>query len=117
MKISHRLKGVLAARPNITGTALCLILLALLGFTSQAQADVEQFVIPVGEVGSSPPDPNPWVIAPSYPDTTTCVLVWEDNKQLEFGPGVLSFFIDGDSGSPYTGAALPLGSVKRQRFL
>jgi hypothetical protein len=95
----------------------CLTLLALLGFTAQAQADVEQFVIPVGEVGSRPPDPNSWVIAPSYPDTTTCVLVWEDNKQLEFGPGVLSFFIDGDSGSPYTGAALPLGSVKRQRFL
>ena len=87
----------------------CLILLALLGFTAQAQADVEQFVIPVGEVGSRPPDPNSWVIAPSYPDTTTCVLVWEDNKQLQFGPGPLSFFIDGDSGSPYTGHLLDAG--------
>jgi PKD repeat protein len=93
----------------MAGTALCLILLALLGFTAQAQADVEQFVIPVGAVGSSPPDPNPWVIASSYPDTTTCVLVWEDNKQLESGPGALSFFIDGDSGSPYTGHLLDAG--------
>ena len=86
-------------RGRHTMLGFCLILLTLLAFTSQAQAqDVPETLVyektqAVGPSGA-PPDPNPFYINPDE-GTLASRVVWEENKQLEAGPDSLGVIIHG----------------------